>query len=59
MVHLVRRNNFTCTCPKCNSELAYSYEEIQEHRINHDYLGDFDVVQGIVCPICKSIIKVK
>jgi uncharacterized protein with PIN domain len=59
MVTVIRRNNFTCTCPKCNSELAYSYDEIQEHRINHDYLGDFDIVHGIVCPICKSIIKAK
>ena len=56
MVTVVRRNNFTCTCAKCNSQLAYSYEEIAEHRINHDYLGDFDIVTGIECPVCKTIL---
>jgi uncharacterized protein with PIN domain len=59
MVTVVRRNNYTCTCVKCNSDLAYSYDEIAEHRINHDYLGDYDVVQGIQCPVCKNIIRHK
>lgn len=59
MVTIVRRNNLTCTCLKCHTDLAYSYDEVQEYRINHDYLGDFDIVQGIECPVCKTIIKTK
>lgn len=58
MVYVVRRNNITCTCPKCRSDLAYSYDEVSDHKINHDYLGGFDVVQGIICPVCKTVIKV-
>jgi uncharacterized protein with PIN domain len=57
MVTVVRRNNITCTCPKCRSDLAYDYLEIIEHKINHDYLGDYDTVTGIECPVCKTIIK--
>ena len=59
MVTVVRRNNYTCTCTHCNSDLAYSYDEIDKYEINHDYLGDFDVIKGIVCPVCKTIIRHK
>lgn len=59
MVTVVRKNNITCTCPKCKSDLAYSYDEIAEHKTNMDYLGDSDTVMGIQCPVCKTIIKAK
>lgn len=59
MVTVVRRNNLTCTCPRCISDLSYTYDEITEHKINQDYLGDSELVRGIECPVCKSIIKVK
>ena len=57
MVDVVKLAKRLCTCPKCKSELAYSYNEIEKHMINHDYLGDYDLVRGIQCPVCKTIIK--
>lgn len=57
MVTVIRRNNFTCSCPECKADLAYQYTDIKEYKINGDYLGYYDLVQGIECPDCKTIIK--
>jgi uncharacterized protein with PIN domain len=59
MVQVIKRGNLACNCPKCKSELEYTYDEISEHKINYDYLGGFDVVRGLECPVCKHIIRVK
>lgn len=45
------------TCRKCNSLLTYHHTDIQTYTINHDYLGDYDTVEGIKCPVCGTIIK--
>jgi RNase P subunit RPR2 len=45
------------TCGKCKSLLEYTQNDVQKYEINHDYLGDYDVVTGVKCPVCGSIVK--
>lgn len=59
MVTVVNQKPFRTTCEKCHSELEYHYAEVQEHKTNHDYLGDYDVVKGIKCPVCQTVLKHK
>lgn len=58
MVAVVNTPEFLCHCNKCRSTLSYKYLDINQYRVNHDYLGDFDIVTGITCPVCSSIVKV-
>jgi hypothetical protein len=48
-----------CNCHTCKSTLEFSYHDIEIYEINHDYLGDFDTVKGIKCPLCKTVIEIK
>lgn len=55
-VIVVGAQKFRKTCGKCSSELEYTYSDVQEYETNHDYLSDYDVVKGIKCPVCKTIL---
>lgn len=44
-------------CGKCKSQLTYSQNDVKQYKINHDYLGDFDIANGIQCPVCETILK--
>lgn len=44
-------------CSRCKSLLSYSQEDVKEHKINFDYLGDYDIVSGIKCPVCELVLK--
>lgn len=44
-------------CKKCKSLLIYSQNDVKQYEINHDYLGDYDIVYGIKCPVCETILK--
>lgn len=57
MVQVVERNHFTITCTRCKSKLSYTYDEVRDCEVNHDYLGDYDIVKGIECPVCNSILR--
>jgi hypothetical protein len=46
-------------CGKCLSHLKYNQLDVKEYEINHDYLGDYDTVYGIKCPVCSNIVKDK
>lgn len=46
-------------CGKCKSLLTYDQSDIKRYTINHDYLGDYDTVYGIKCPVCGTVIKDK
>jgi hypothetical protein len=59
MVTVISTGIKTCTCGKCKSKLEYCQNEVQEYKINWDYLGDYDVVRGIECPVCKTVIRDK
>lgn len=59
MVTVVNQKPFRITCGKCRSELEYHYSEVQEHKTNQDYLGDFYLVKGIVCPVCQTVLTHK
>lgn len=59
MVDVIKQGKYKCTCPRCVSELAYSYDEVKDHKTSPDYLGDTELIRGIECPVCKYIIKVK
>ena len=58
MVDIIKRVKKTCVCPRCKTELAYTYEEIALFKTNIDYLGDYDTIHGITCPVCTRIIGV-
>ena len=47
------------TCWKCKSLLTYTHSDVKQHKTNYDYLGDYDIVTGIKCPVCETIIKDK
>jgi RNase P subunit RPR2 len=59
MVDIVKMGKTLCTCKKCNSQLAYNHSEVKEYKVNHDYLGDYDIITGITCPVCNVIIRIK
>lgn len=44
-------------CGKCKSLLTYTQQDVKRYEINHNYLGDYDVVNGIRCPVCENVIK--
>lgn len=46
-------------CFKCKSLLTYDQRDVKQYTTNHDYLGDYDTVFGIKCPVCDSILKDK
>ena len=58
MIAVVDSPKKTCTCKKCESVLQYAFSDIKQYKINFDYLGDFDLVRGIKCPVCDNIVKV-
>lgn len=42
------------TCPICQSQLSYTYDEVQRQN-TYNFLGFQDSVKRyIVCPVCKS-----
>lgn len=59
MVTVLNIGKKQTTCRKCNSQLEYTQHDVQRHETNHDYLGDFDIVYGIKCPVCSNILKDK
>ena len=58
MVKVISKEEFVCKCYNCRSTLTYTYSDIGSYRINYDYLGDYDSVTGITCPVCYLVIKV-
>lgn len=41
------------TCPSCQSELSYTYDDIQRQN-TYNFLGIQDGIKRyIVCPVCK------
>jgi uncharacterized C2H2 Zn-finger protein len=44
-------------CGKCKSLLRYDQTDVKTYKTNYDYLGDYDTVTGIECPVCENIIK--
>ena len=59
MVTVLNIGKKQTTCGKCKSQLEYTQNEVQRYETNHDYLGDFDVVYGIKCPVCGTVLKDK
>lgn len=48
----------TVICRGCHSMLRYDTTDVGEIKVNRDYLGEGDVVRGIVCPSCKTPVQV-
>ena len=59
MVKVLNIGTKQVTCWNCKSLLEYSQAEVSRHEINHDYLGDYDTVYGIKCPVCDKVVKDK
>lgn len=39
-------------CNNCDSTLRYKPSDVVQEERNHDYLGDYDLVDVITCPVC-------
>ena len=59
MVKVLNVGTKQVTCWNCKSQLEYSQAEVSLHKINRDYLGDYDTVYGIKCPVCSKVVKDK
>lgn len=47
--------NRYCSCRNCSAMVEYTNKDIVgTKKINHDYLGDYDVVKYIICPNCNK-----
>jgi len=57
-IHVLKRHKQEITCKTCKSELAYEYSDIQDIKAYSDYLGDYSIIRGIVCPVCTHPVKV-
>lgn len=53
---VVGSQKYRKTCGNCGSELEYSYSDVQEYKTNMDYLGDYNLVKGIKCPVCNTVL---
>ena len=42
------------TCWSCASMLEYTQNEVKSIKHSYDYLGDYEINQGIKCPQCDS-----
>lgn len=58
MIKVLESPTYKCTCKQCKSTLEYGWADIQKIKANQDYLGDFDLVHGIICPVCNNAVKV-
>jgi hypothetical protein len=58
-ITVVSTTKYRKTCHKCDNELGYTYEDVKEYKTNHDYLGGYDLVKGIKCPVCSTILAHK
>jgi hypothetical protein len=48
----------TRTCRKCETVLEFEYTDITTHKVNFDYLGDYDTRRGVKCPVCENVVEV-
>ncbi len=46
------------TCRSCAAIVEYTLSETREAKVNHDYLGDYDIVRVINCPGCGHQMQV-
>lgn len=56
-VQVLEESNYKNRCRKCTSLLTYSWFDLKKYKTNQDYLGDFDLITGVECPVCKSIVS--
>jgi hypothetical protein len=47
------------TCKNCASILEYTWSEVKDVKVNHDYLGDYDVIQAIRCPSRNEVVEAR
>jgi len=52
MVRIVEQVYHRLVCVKCKSLLEYTNSEVKMGEFNHDYLGDYDIENYILCPSC-------
>ena len=55
VIKVLKTKEYFTTCYKCKTELQYEYRDIKEVKTNKDYLGGYDLVRGIQCPVCSAI----
>lgn len=42
------------TCRNCGCLFGYVPNDIIKCECNHDYLGDYDIVDAVKCPQCQK-----
>ena len=59
MVKVLEEHKPKCTCEKCKSVLEYDKDDVlKDVKINMDYLGDYDLIDALECPVCGWFIRV-
>jgi len=60
MVDIIERRTGSATvnCQHCDSLLRYMPSEVVTEQRNFDYLGDYDRVRVIPCPVCSETTRV-
>jgi len=61
MVKVIGRDNAAIkriTCRSCASVLEYTIGEVRSIKHSYDYLGDYEISQGFVCPNCNETVFV-
>lgn len=56
MIKVLSTQAFQKACRRCGSHLEYTSQDIQEYKTTQDYLGDYDIVLGIECPVCETVL---
>lgn len=59
MVKVIKQGTERLTCYTCKSELEYSHSDVRHSIFNMDYLGDFDTIPSIQCPVCNTVCQIK
>ncbi len=59
MVKVLEQHNLKCTCRKCKSVLEYVKDDVLKNvKVNMDYLGDYDLIDAIKCPVCGYLVRI-
>ena len=45
-------------CPNCSNKLEYTMADTRQSKTNCDYLGGYDIVDVLDCPVCNFEIQI-
>lgn len=57
-MEVVKNNGKILECPKCNSKILYTYEDIITIQYNFRLETCCSFTTGFICPVCKTAISI-